>query len=77
MQRVRKGYRLDKPEHCKRELYNVMFYCWEKDPDQRPTFTELVELLEQLLTSENDYIQLEHFPDHSYYNMIPPNDEIV
>lgn len=70
MRRVRDGYRLDKPEHCRRELYNIMYYCWDKDPKERPTFTELVDLLETLLLSETDYIQLERFPDHSYYNMV-------
>lgn len=77
MRKVREGYRMEKPEHCKREVYNIMFYCWEKDFSQRPTFTELVELLEQLLATDSDYIQLELFPDHSYYNMVPPSDERV
>jgi fibroblast growth factor receptor 1 len=77
MRKVREGYRLEKPEHCKREAYNVMFYCWEKDAAQRPAFSELVQLLEQLLMSETDYIELERFPDHSYYNMVPPTDEKV
>lgn len=31
---------------------------------------ELVTLLEQLLLTETDYIQLDRFPDHSYYNMV-------
>ena len=77
MKSVRDGYRLEKPEHCKREVYNIMFYCWEKDANQRPTFSDLVELLVQMLLSETDYIQLENFPDHSYYNMPPPTDERV
>lgn len=77
MKKVREGYRLEKPDHCKREVYNAMFYCWEKDPGQRPAFNELVELLEQFLLSETDYIELERFPDHSYYNMVPPTDEKV
>ena len=77
MRKVREGYRLEKPEHCRREVYNIMFYCWEKDPGQRPAFSELVELLEQLLMSETDYIELERFPDHSYYNMTPPTDEKI
>ncbi|XP_023311404.1 tyrosine kinase receptor Cad96Ca, partial [Anoplophora glabripennis] len=70
MKKVRDGYRLDKPEHCRRELYNIMYYCWDKDPKQRPSFTECVELLEKLLMTETDYIELERFPDHSYYNMM-------
>ncbi|KAG5892404.1 hypothetical protein JTB14_014754 [Gonioctena quinquepunctata] len=70
MKKVRDGYRLDKPEHCRRELYNIMYYCWDKDAKQRPTFTECIELLEKLLMSETDYIELERFPDHSYYNMM-------
>lgn len=69
MRRVRDGYRLEKPEHCKREMYNIMFYCWDKDPTERPTFTELVLWLDKLLVSENDYIELDRFPDHSYYNI--------
>lgn len=39
MKKVRDGYRLDKPEHCRRELYNIMYYCWDQDPAERPTFT--------------------------------------
>ncbi|KAK9686223.1 Protein tyrosine and serine/threonine kinase, partial [Popillia japonica] len=70
MRKVRDGHRLDKPEHCRRELYNIMYYCWDKDPKQRPTFTECVQLLEKLLMTETDYIELERFPDHSYYNMM-------
>lgn len=67
---VRDGYRLEKPEHCRRELYNIMYYCWAKDPQDRPSFSELVKLLDKLLLTETDYIQLEHFPDHNYYNML-------
>lgn len=70
MKKVRDGYRLDKPEHCRRELYNIMYYCWDKDPKERPSFTECVQLLEKLLMTETDYIELERFPDHSYYNMM-------
>jgi fibroblast growth factor receptor 1 len=67
---VRDGMRLEKPEHCRREIYNIMFYCWDKNQNERPTFSEAVQLLEKLLVSETDYIELERFPDHSYYNMV-------
>ncbi|KAE8737220.1 Tyrosine kinase receptor Cad96Ca-like, partial [Frankliniella occidentalis] len=69
MRKVRDGYRLDKPEHCRRELYNIMFYCWDQEAKDRPDFSELVQRTEDLLLTETDYIELERFPDHSYYNM--------
>ncbi|XP_076368276.1 LOW QUALITY PROTEIN: tyrosine kinase receptor Cad96Ca-like [Tachypleus tridentatus] len=69
MRRVRDGYRLEKPDHCKREMYNIMHYCWDSDPKERPSFSELVCLLDKLLISEHDYIELDRFPDHSYYNI--------
>ncbi|CAH2105822.1 unnamed protein product [Euphydryas editha] len=66
---VRDGHRLEKPEHCRRELYNIMYYCWEAEPTSRPDFKEVVGMLERLLCTEMDYIELERFPDHSYYNV--------
>ncbi|XP_014262217.1 tyrosine kinase receptor Cad96Ca [Cimex lectularius] len=77
MKRVKEGYRLEKPEHCRRELYNIMYYCWDKDPEARPDFKELVDLLDQLLLSETDYIELQRFPDHSYYNIASLSGEKV
>ena len=70
MRKIKEGYRLDRPEHCKRELYNVMYYCWDNDPAGRPSFPELVNLAEGLLLDETDYIELDRFPDHSYYNVL-------
>lgn len=70
MRKIKEGYRLDRPEHCKRELYNIMYYCWDKDPACRPSFAELVNLTEGLLLDETDYIELDRFPDHSYYNVL-------
>ncbi|XP_046393104.1 tyrosine kinase receptor Cad96Ca [Ischnura elegans] len=77
MKKVRDGLRLEKPEHCRRELFNVMYYCWDKDPKERPTFGELVTLLEGLLLTETDYIELERFPDHCYYNVVSLSGEKV
>ncbi|XP_017468159.1 PREDICTED: tyrosine kinase receptor Cad96Ca-like [Rhagoletis zephyria] len=70
MRKVRDGYRLEKPEHCRRELYNIMYYCWESEANERPTFVDLVQMLDKLLQTEMDYIELERFPDHNYYNIL-------
>jgi hypothetical protein len=48
----------------------MMFYCWDKDPAERPSFTQLVKDLEALLTKETNYIDLNQFPDHAYYNEV-------
>jgi len=68
MKKVNSGYRLEKPEHCKRELYNIMVKCWEKESKERPTFSDLVRDFETLLVKEMDYIDLNLFPENDYYN---------
>lgn len=75
MRKVRDGHRLEKPEHCRRELYNIMYYCWAKDSNERPGFGEVVTMLDKLLLTETDYIELERFPDHNYYNMLNQSGE--
>ena len=60
------------PKHCKRELYNIMFYCWADDPKERPSWSgdsdSLIENFEKLLLEDTDYIDLNMFPEHEYYN---------
>ncbi|GAB6027068.1 hypothetical protein CHUAL_013794 [Chamberlinius hualienensis] len=77
IKKIRDGYRLEKPEHCKRELYNYMYYCWYKDPSERPSFGELSQKLEELLLEDVDYIELERFPENAYYNMVSLSGEKV
>lgn len=77
MKKVKEGHRLEKPEHCDREIFNMMFYCWDKDPAERPSFAQLVKDLEALLTKETDYIDLNQFPDHAYYNEVSLSGERV
>ena len=69
---VGEGGRLPMPKHCKRELYNIMFYCWADDPKERPSWSgdsdSLIENFEKLLLEDTDYIDLNMFPEHEYYN---------
>lgn len=39
------GKRLNKPETCTDEHYELMLRCWSADPNQRPSFAELVDSL--------------------------------
>ena len=71
-------FRLAKPAHCERELYNIMYYCWAARDVDRPTFSELKKMLEQLLTVDVDYLHMDNFPENDYYNTVTPvSDEKV
>jgi fibroblast growth factor receptor 1 len=71
MKEIKKGYRLQKPSHCDRELYNEMYYCWHANPLERPTFVDLVDKLGNLLAADQDYLDLNKFPENSYENAYP------
>lgn len=57
-QLLREGHRMEKPSNCSLEIYTIMRECWRYQPTQRPTFKELVEDLDRILTlsSTEDYI---------------------
>ena len=38
--------------------YDVMMSCWEKDPDERPTFAELTERLERIIQEDVPYMKM-------------------
>uniref|UniRef100_A0A0K0DRD8 Protein kinase domain-containing protein n=1 Tax=Angiostrongylus cantonensis TaxID=6313 RepID=A0A0K0DRD8_ANGCA len=49
---LRADNRLEMPEYCPSELYNeIMLPCWHTDPQQRPTFADLVTLMSNLVAS--------------------------
>ncbi|XP_019635761.1 PREDICTED: mast/stem cell growth factor receptor Kit-like isoform X2 [Branchiostoma belcheri] len=39
---LKRGYRMPKPRNCTEEMYVLMRWCWERNPDRRPTFRQLV-----------------------------------
>lgn len=40
------GQRLQRPENCSEELYDLMMLCWAEQSDNRPHFSEIVAKLE-------------------------------
>ena len=44
--KLNEGHRLEKRECCPQELYDVMKNCWQREPEERPSFEELVLQLE-------------------------------
>ncbi|XP_024907614.1 fibroblast growth factor receptor 3 [Pteropus alecto] len=57
---LKEGHRMDKPANCTHDLYMVMRECWHAVPSQRPTFKQLVEDLDRILTvtSTDEYLDL-------------------
>ncbi|NP_001191646.1 neurite outgrowth regulated kinase precursor [Aplysia californica] len=53
------GYRMDRPSNCSQELYAIMRACWEDESTDRPNFTQLRLMLEDLLIEDRDYLVLE------------------
>lgn len=47
--RLKEGTRMRAPEYSSSEIYQTMLDCWHGEPLERPTFTELVERLGDLL----------------------------
>ena len=45
---LRSGNRLDKPNECPDELFEIISSCWDSNPDKRPSFAEIVRQLEAL-----------------------------
>ncbi|CAA3004465.1 tyrosine kinase receptor Cad96Ca [Olea europaea subsp. europaea] len=68
---ARQGARPERPDYCHALLYQLMAACWRPDPKRRPTFGELVKQLDAMLMSGEEYIELDQYPDHNYYNLAP------
>ena len=49
-QHIEKGYRMEAPEGCPPEIYDMIRAAWESVPESRPTFNELFAKLESLIS---------------------------
>ncbi|XP_022083663.1 angiopoietin-1 receptor-like [Acanthaster planci] len=47
-EKLKRGYRMPKPRNCDERSYSLMRICWEEDPKNRPTFTDLVSTLSEI-----------------------------
>jgi len=44
---LERGYRHPQPENCPRDMYEIMLTCWEKTPEERPTFQFLLNTMDE------------------------------
>ncbi|XP_067031687.1 uncharacterized protein [Acropora muricata] len=67
---LREGYRMEKPDTCCDELYEMMIECWKESPESRPSFTQLRDSLEAIMQKDNPYLDLRAVDEsRAYYNV--------
>ncbi|CAG04714.1 unnamed protein product, partial [Tetraodon nigroviridis] len=55
---LKTGYRMERPENCSEEMYNLMLRCWKQEADKRPTFSDISKELEKMMVKSRDYLDL-------------------
>ncbi|CAB3989128.1 fibroblast growth factor receptor homolog 1-like isoform X2 [Paramuricea clavata] len=48
---LQSGYRMEKPHNCPQNIYEIMQNCWAENPLNRPTFPNLVQIFDSILTN--------------------------
>ncbi|KAI1294773.1 Hepatocyte growth factor receptor [Halotydeus destructor] len=54
LQYLKEDFRLQQPEYCPDPLYDIMLQCWSMNPDDRPTFSELVTKVQDVVMQLKD-----------------------
>uniref|UniRef100_A0A3Q2QS21 Proto-oncogene tyrosine-protein kinase receptor Ret n=1 Tax=Fundulus heteroclitus TaxID=8078 RepID=A0A3Q2QS21_FUNHE len=55
---LKTGYRMERPDNCSEEMYNLMLRCWKQEPDKRQTFSDISKELEKMMVKSRDYLDL-------------------
>lgn len=58
---LRDGYRMEQPPYSSEDMYHIMQKCWRQKPEDRPSFSLLVEEIDKILTSllKEEYLEIE------------------
>ncbi|XP_022106392.1 tyrosine kinase receptor Cad96Ca-like [Acanthaster planci] len=65
------GFRLPRPAHCGKEIYDLMLACWNTDPELRPSFIDLRQRLDYLLEFYPDILDMTQFTADLYLYQNP------
>ncbi|XP_033636365.1 ephrin type-A receptor 3-like [Asterias rubens] len=67
------GYRMSKPQNCDEKIYTLMIQCWEENPTNRPSFSDLVTVLSGMNESQikHTYMAFQR-PHYENFSVIRP-----
>ncbi|CAH3024374.1 unnamed protein product, partial [Porites evermanni] len=66
------GYRMERPDMCSDDVYELISECWNEDPYFRPSFYLLIEKMEAIMERDAPYLDVnKHNEARPYYN-VPP-----
>ncbi|XP_045594618.2 proto-oncogene tyrosine-protein kinase receptor Ret [Procambarus clarkii] len=70
---LKAGYRMEKPENCSQELYDVMLQCWAEEPARRPCFQELTDIFDAMIQADVEYLELRSLivTNRGYFDGVP------
>lgn len=71
--KIAKGHRLSQPRGVTTGLFQQMLNCWETDPEERPTFEDLVRNLRSI--ASEDPLRLPQQAKYIYDKFDPLADE--
>ncbi|KAK2827898.1 hypothetical protein Q5P01_018932 [Channa striata] len=67
---IKDGRHMSQPDFAPAEMYQLMTLCWSLEPNDRPTFKMIGQLINRLLPSGNNTL-----PHHSHHSMYRNIDE--
>ncbi|XP_029922144.1 tyrosine kinase receptor Cad96Ca isoform X2 [Myripristis murdjan] len=57
------GHKNPNPDGCRPEILHIMRDCWQEPHTLRPSFTDIVQSLENIMEDDADYVNVEN-PEH-------------
>lgn len=60
MKLLEDGYRMERPRYANEEIYNILLSCWRAEPQDRPSFREVGEVLAEMMKPDikDEYLNM-------------------
>ena len=68
---LKRGERLQQVDCCPDLIYSIMMECWFENPDDRPTFTDIIEMMNQAVNylrnlMSSTYVNIDFHSSHRF-----------